>query len=331
MHVSLPPELRGPVKLALARAEESIPSGSALPGGSMYELKWDGYRVAVVRGEREARIWSRQGKDLTATFPDLAASAAQQIPAGTVVDGEAVVWHDDRLDFDMLQARMVNAPRKVLTLAARHPATLMAFDLLALDGSDLRSRPLRTRRRTLERLGADWAPPLQLSPVTTVESVAREWFTAYRAAGIEGLVVKGASGKYVPGRRVWVKVKSRESIDVLVGGVTGSVQRPDTVVAGLVRDGVLTIVGRTSTLTPHQSRELGALLIPAGPEHPWPAEISSSRFGSGRDTVPLVRVDPDVVAEVLADAALQAGAFRHPLRFVRPRLDMSPEDLLPAQ
>ena len=61
---SLPEALRGPVRLALAKAEESIPSPSALPAGAVYELKWDGYRVAVVRDEELVRLWSRQGKDL---------------------------------------------------------------------------------------------------------------------------------------------------------------------------------------------------------------------------------------------------------------------------
>jgi hypothetical protein len=72
---------------------------------------------------------------------------------------------------------------------------------------------------------------------------------------------------------------------------------------------------------------LGAALTAAGSDHPWPDEVSSSRFGSCRDKVVLVKVEPVVVGEVLADAALQAGGYRHPLRFVRPRFDLSPDDL----
>jgi ATP-dependent DNA ligase len=149
----------------------------------------------------------------------------------------------------------------------------------------------------------------------------------YRSAGIEGLVVKAAAGVYVPGRRDWIKVKSRETVEVILGAVTGPINRPDTVVVGLVRDGVLTIVGKSVPLSRAQAASLAAVLSPAGPDHPWPDEISSSRFGSSKSKVALTKVDPVVVAEVSADSALQAGAFRHPVRFVRHRPELSVEDL----
>ena len=100
--------------------------------------------------------------------------------------------------------------------------------------------------------------------------------TDYRPAGIEGLVVKAADSKYTPGRRTWIKVKSRETTEVLIGGVTGSLERPDTIVAGLVRDGELHVVGRSTPLTTTQSKALGEALTPAGPDHPWPDVISST-------------------------------------------------------
>ena len=140
-------------------------------------------------------------------------------------------------------------------------------------------------------------------------------------------LVKAARLAYTPGRRTWIKVKSRETTEVIVGAVTGTLKRPDTVVAGLVRDGELQIVGKTTALSTAQATQLAKALTPAGSSHPWPDEVSSSRFGSSRDKVRLVKVDPLVVAEVSADAALQAGAYRHPLRYLRPRLDLSPLDL----
>ena len=77
----LPPELRGPIAVALARSEAEVPGASSLPGGAVHELKWDGYRVAVVRDEAGARLWSWQGKDLTDRFPDLAAAVVDQVQA----------------------------------------------------------------------------------------------------------------------------------------------------------------------------------------------------------------------------------------------------------
>ena len=79
-----------------------------MPGGALYELKWDGYRIAAVRDDDGARLWSRQGKDLTARFPDLTAAVMEQLEPGTVLDAEAVIWSGDRLDFDLLQRRLVS-------------------------------------------------------------------------------------------------------------------------------------------------------------------------------------------------------------------------------
>jgi ATP-dependent DNA ligase len=212
---------------------------------------------------------------------------------------------------------------------AAHPASYVAFDLLAAGGADLRDRRLSRRRAALEELAAPWKPPLQLSPATTDPEEARRWFDDFRPAGVEGLVAKGAGTRYAPGRREWLKVKSWETIEVLAGGVIGPIDRPSQLVAARYRDGELVVVGRSTPLSPRQSAELGAVLRPADDDHPWPDRIGTGRFGGGRLSVPLTRVDPTVVVEVSADAALQAGVFRHPLRFVRVRPDLQPGDLPP--
>ena len=325
----LPAELRGPVALALARAEEAIPDVGSMPGGAWYEPKWDGFRGAVVVSQAGPRVWSRQGKDMTDRFPDIVAAAGVQVAAGTVLDGELVIWNGTRLDFDLLQRRLVNPGKKAAGLAAQHPASFMVFDLLALRGEDLRRRTLAQRREVLEALAQGWSPPLQLSPTTSDEAVAREWFVDYRPTGIEGLVVKGSTQLYRPGRREWVKVKSRETREVIIGAVTGPIARPDTIVAGLLHEGQLVIVGKSVPLSRSQASSLAKVLKPGPAQHPWPDEVSSSRFGSSRDKMKLTKVEPNMVAEVLADSALQAGVWRHPLRFVRHRPDLTPADLPP--
>jgi ATP-dependent DNA ligase len=248
-----------------------------------------------------------------------------------VLDGEVVIWNGSRLDFGLLQQRMVTAASRIAAQVAAHPASYVAFDLLAAGGVDLRGAPLTRRRAALEDLAGRWAPPLQLSPATSDRAEARRWFDDFRPAGVEGLVAKGAGTRYVPGRREWLKVKSWESTELLVGGVIGPIERPSQLVGGRHRDGELVVVGRTSPLTPRQAAELAAVLVPAGDDHPWPDRIGTGRFGGGRLAVPLTRVDPAVVVEVSADAALQAGVFRHPLRYVRVRPDLRPEDLPPMQ
>jgi len=244
-----------------------------------------------------------------------------------VVDGEVVIWNGSRLDFGLLQQRMVTSAGRIAAQVAAHPASYVAFDLLAVGGTDLRDLRLTRRRAELETLAARWAPPLQLSPSTGDVEEARRWFEDFRPAGVEGLVAKGAGTRYAPGRREWLKVKSWETTEVLAGGVIGTVERPSQLVAGRYRDGELVVVGRTSPLSPAQSAELGALLTAAGEDHPWPERIGTGRFGGGRLSVPLTRVRPEVVVEVSADAALQAGVFRHPMRYVRVRPDLRPEDL----
>ena len=107
MFEGVPAALRPPVALALAKAVESIPREDALPGGSVYELKFDGFRAVCLVGSDEVWLYSRQSKDLSRYFPEVLAAAAGQVPPGSVVDGELVVWSDDRLDFDALQLRMV--------------------------------------------------------------------------------------------------------------------------------------------------------------------------------------------------------------------------------
>jgi ATP-dependent DNA ligase len=320
-------DLAGPVGVTLAKSVERIPPVTALSGGCWYEPKWDGFRLVIVRGAAGTRLWSKQGRDLTDRFPDVAAAARAQVPTGTVVDGEVVVWSGERLDFALLQQRMVTGVGKIPALAARHPASYVAFDVLARGGEDLRRSPLVRRRAELEKLGSGWKPPLQLSPVTDDPDEAAGWMADYRQAGVEGLVVKGKATRYLPGRRDWIKVKSRETTEVIIGGVLGPIGSPQQVVAGRYRGGELVLVGRTSPLSPAQSADVAAALQPAAADHPWPDRVGTGRFGGGRLSVPLTKVAPTVVAEVSADVALTSGVFRHPLRFVRLRPDLSARDV----
>jgi hypothetical protein len=78
----------------------------------------------------------------------------------------------------------------------------------------------------------------------------------------------------------WIKVKNRQSVEVIVGAVTGSIDRPSAVIGGVLRAGDLVDVGRTAELTRAQADELAATLTPAGGEHPWPDEIGTDVFGN---------------------------------------------------
>jgi len=327
----LPPELRPPLEVALARSVPIIPKPDALPGGCLFEPKWDGYRLLVCRDGVDTFFQSRQGKDLTRYFPDLVAAAQEQVPPGCLVDGEAVIWSQDRLDFSLLQQRLNVSARSLLRQVQDKPAHFVAFDLLAVAGHDVRQEPLRDRRALLEELAKEWSGPLELSPVTADPEKAAGWFRDLPATGVEGLVIKGAGQSYDGGQRQWLKVKHRETLDVVCAAVIGPMAKPQAIVAGLPIDGELRIVGRSVPLKPAAAKLLGSRLQPPAGQHPWPQRVKSTamdRFNATREETELTLIEP-IVIEVSADTAWSGQSFRHPLRYLRYRPELDPDDVPP--
>lgn len=325
----MPAGLVPPVSLALAKAVETVPAAGALPGGCLYEMKWDGFRAVCLVGTGRVSLMSRQNKDLSRYFPDLVAAAAEQITPGCVVDGEAVIWSGGRLDFDALQRRLVTSRAALPSLVRELPASFVAFDVLAVAGHDARMASLSERRALLEELARDWVAPLNLSPVTRDRDVALSWFKEMPATGIEGLVCKGASQLYMGGKRQWLKVKSRRSVDLVCAAVIGPRAQPTAAVVGLPVGGRLRIVGRSTPLAAHAGRSLGMHLRAPRGDHPWPEEITETmldRFSKGRGTVRLTLVEP-LVVEVSADVAWSGRSFRHPVRLLRARPELDPADV----
>ncbi|MFC8525432.1 ATP-dependent DNA ligase [Pseudarthrobacter sp. NPDC057230] len=329
IRAGLPAGLTPPVKVALARAVDKMPRGDASHGTWLIEPKWDGYRCVAVRDERGATLWSRQGKELTGYFPELCSAVAAAVPPGCVIDGEAVIWSEGRLNFSSLQQRLGAGPKTLPELAAAAPANYVAFDVLAVAGHDARDLPLSQRRALLEELANGWEPPLSLSPTTTDRSVAEQWFEDLPHTGIEGLVIKHLNQPYTPGVRSWLKLKHRETVEVICGAVIGPITQPSEVVAGLVLDGELRIVGRSTPLKAREGRELARWLHPPVNEHPWPTSVKGTtldRFNRDKEPVALTLVKP-VVVEVSADTAWSGRSFRHPLRLLRVRPELSPSDV----
>jgi ATP-dependent DNA ligase len=193
------------LKVVLAEAVERMPRPDALPGGLLFEPKWAGYRAVLARDGKETSLWSRQGKNLTRYFPDLIAAASVQLPPGCLIDGEAVIWSSERLDFSALQQRLTTSAKSLARQVRDQPAHFVAFDLLAVAGHDTRQEPLRSRRALLEELAKDWEAPLDLSPATTDPEQANTWFKELPATGGEGLVIKGRAQPYAGGQRIWQK------------------------------------------------------------------------------------------------------------------------------
>src|SRR5437588_5440893 len=143
-----------PVKPMLAKSVKEMPTQKTVPDGLLYEPKWDGFRCIVFRDGDEVELGSRNERPLTRYFPELPPVIRDQFPDRCVVDGEIVIAGANGLEFDSLQLRLHPAESRVRMLAEKIPASLVAFDLLALGEDDLRGRPFAERRSLLESVVA---------------------------------------------------------------------------------------------------------------------------------------------------------------------------------
>lgn len=314
----------------LAKARPELPHDTALPGGLAYEQKPDGFRALLFAGPGGAHLQSRNGSGLAPAFPEIAAAGAR-LPE-LVLDGELVVVRDGRLDFMELQNRARRRGRGARQAALTRPAHLIVFDLLDTADGPLLDEPYRVRRMLLETLFADGVldVPFVLCPATTDRATAENWLDpAWGAAGIEGVVVKGLAQKYVAGHRGWIKVRILASAEALVASVAGPVSAPSTLLLGRYNDtGCLRFVARTTALPPAARREVGALLRPGGGQHPWRGRRFSAGWGT-REALDHHPVEPGVVVEFAGDTAVDGGRYRHPVRYLRVRDDLSPDNLPP--
>ena len=186
--------------------EARVKVGLPEPPGWAYEPKWDGFRG--VAWSDEPRLESRNHKPLLRYFPELA-PALLQLPSGTVVDVEVVVVREDLTHFDSLQLRIHPAESRINMLSEEIPAEMVAFDLLADRGEDLRSLPFSERRARLTKLFDALGEQWHLTPNTEDVAIARRWFAEFEAAGCDGIIAKSLEKPYIEGKREMIKVKHR--------------------------------------------------------------------------------------------------------------------------
>ncbi|MGI5149321.1 ATP-dependent DNA ligase [Plantactinospora sp. CA-294935] len=258
-----------PVRAVAARA---MPESA---GRSAFEMKWDGFRAIIWRTAGGVRIQSRQGADLTRLFPDLVSSLRATMPVRTVLDGELLVRDTQRgrSSFSLLQRRLT-AGRRLPETIRRHPAHLVAFDLLRDGrGVELLDQPLIVRRTKLQRLLRNTPPQIAVCPQTTDRGVAVSWLRDLGVGGVEGVVIKPVASLYRPGARLWTKVRAHDTAEFVIGGVTGARDRPMTLLLGRFDDhGTLRFVGQTHPVKAEDRQELArALRAISFPEGPAPA------------------------------------------------------------
>jgi len=292
--------------------------------GWLWELKYDGVRaLATVRGG-EVTVRSRKGRDETARYPELQRLAAALLLRDAVVDGEIVAFTEDGTpSFERLQSRInVSRAADIARGQQNAPVTFCAFDLLAAAGHDLRDLPLERRKRALRALLRDSGGVLFADHVER-DGVA--FFEAVRARGLEGVVGKQAASRYESGRRSrrWVKVKSWNTQDCVIGGYTeGRNSRGSlgALVLGVYDDGRLVHAGQAgSGLDRDTIRALLAALKPL--------QTKESSFDG-----PVPHTDqaatwvrPELVCEVRFTEWTSSGTLRHPT-FLRLRPDVAAQD-----
>jgi ATP-dependent DNA ligase len=312
-----------------ARTSESWPKGDHL-----YEPKWDGFR-SLTWSTPENRIDSRNERPLFRYFPELA-TAIEQLPDGTVVDGEIVVVLDGATQFDTLQQRIHPAESRITMLSEETPAELVAFDLLAHGGEDLRQLPFSERRARLEELAEGLGEPWHLTPQTDDVEVAKRWFDEFESAGCDGIIAKKPELEYQHGKRAMIKIKHRRTVDVVVGGFREHKDggKIGSLLLGLYNeDGDLHFIGHCSGFPDVDRVEIFQRFteLEADDSFDEAARMpgGQSRWSGDKD-LSWTPVKPGVVVEVSYDQ-LEGDRFRHATRFHRWRPDKEPEDCTTEQ
>jgi DNA ligase-1 len=199
-----------PYPFCLASPLEQDPGRLGAASDWFVEWKWDGIRAQVMRRAQAVYIWSRGEELITERFPEIV-QRTLRLPADTVIDGEILAWREGQVQsFADLQQRI---GRKSLSakIVAGTPVRFLAYDLLELEGADLRARPLRERRALLERLLADFPDTFDASEV--LRDYDWEQLQALRETSrqrrVEGMMLKHSESLYVAGRQrgTWWKWK----------------------------------------------------------------------------------------------------------------------------
>jgi bifunctional non-homologous end joining protein LigD len=283
-------------------------------------------RVLVERDADGLRIYSRNENDVTVSFPELRGLA--EVAGDFVLDGEVVALGEGVPSFGALADRMhVRDAARARRLAETNPVTLIAFDLLRLDGEDLCGLPLGERRARLEQLGLDdvaWQlPPTYADGQMLLDAAEQQ--------GLEGIVSKRLSSPYRPGQRSrdWLKFPIRPTGSFVIGGFrpekgTGS-GRLGAVLVGQPTAAGLEFRGRVgSGIAGKAGRMLADVLAPMVTETSPFTEVLPRL-----DRLETVYVEPVVVVDVQYLRITTDGRLRQPA-YRGVRSDLSPADLLEA-
>ncbi len=304
-----------PPKLALAKSAAPF----SRPGW-VFEFKYDGYRLGVVKDRSEVTLYSRNGHDLAGTFPEIV-DVVRALPFRRfIIDGEAVVHDAQGLpSFQVLQSRgRLTRNEDVCRACIAHPATLYAFDLIDFDGFDLRPAPLVERKALLKQMLPSTGP---LRYSDHIDEHGERLFQTAAELGVEGVVAKRGDSIYRGGRSGdWLKITTQRRDDFVVVGFTtpsGSRKAFGALLLAQWDGSQWSYCGRVgSGFRQRQLEEIRALLDalePGAAPHGAPEE-PTARW-----------VSPELVCEVRYKNITADGVLRAPI-FARLRHDKEPRD-----
>ncbi len=287
----------------LAKLVNTVPEGEDW----LYEMKYDGYRILSFIEGNSVRLMTRNGNDYTRRFRDVVYSLTDLAGGrAMILDGEmAITDASGRTDFQALQNYMKNPKDKNLTY--------IVFDILALDGADLREHRLIDRKETLEALMRD--APKNLFYSRHVRGKAKESFSAACEAGMEGIVGKKADSVYSGTRNGdWIKLKCDKRQEFVIGGYTLSGKKTrgvSSLLLGVYEGEELVYAGRAGTgLSEHDMKELEkkfqSIKRTEAPFKPAPKPRTNEK---------ITWLEPELVAEIkfadwTREGLLRQGSFK---------------------
>jgi DNA ligase D-like protein (predicted ligase) len=245
---------------------------ASMPAGDwIYEIKFDGYRALALRGGRDTRILSRNQRDLGKKFPEITSSIAALDVQDAIIDGEIVALDDKgRPSFQLLQGFDMGM--------ARPSIVFYAFDLLRLNGEDLRGLPIEERKAKLAALLKNPPPAIRYSASFTQN--IDQLLKRVRELSLEGLIGKRVASKYDSKRSgAWIKIKLYQQGSFVIGGYTqpaGERKHMGALLVGVYEKGKLKFAGRVGTgfserLLKALSLELDKIAVKACPFFNLPA------------------------------------------------------------
>lgn len=283
------------------------------PSQWLFEAKYDGYRVLACKAGGEVRLYTRRGHDWTDRFRPIADAMGKVRARECVVDGEAcAVDEEGRPSFAALQAWLGDA-------SSHARIGYAAFDLLWLDGRDLRREPIEARRELLDKLFEGHGAPLSFS--RSVEGGLVDLLDAARRTGLEGLVAKKKGSTYGAGRSVqWLKLRFDRRQDCAIVGwvaMAGTTRQVGALLLAVAEGDKLVFAGRVGT--GFDARTRTALATRLGSDAVEAPEVE----GAARQAKDVHWVRPGLCCECAFSEWTRDGSMRAP-RYLGLREDKTP-------